>query len=207
MPSSMESKIEHIMQVRRQIIEAELREPHSDAYRDGLAKAVALRLTGSPCDSPFAPGTLENDAFNAGAKRGLECTQRYAQLYSRDTRVFFDLHADPKALVDRLARGRAMAERIIRALQVQGMGAAQLIGSMASGDIHENSDVDILVFDCGSLDPFHIIGEMEDGYLGREIGDEGIPVDCVVPAIMVEKERQRWMEMRTTSQHAEDESS
>lgn len=181
-----------IEQLTQRILEHELRDPHSDAYQDGLYQGIRLRLTGSGIINRFLPGSAEADAFESGARRGLDCTGCYVHQYARENNIVARLHAGPLRLADRLARGRALADRIINDMKNRGMGDAVLIGSMSTGRIREHSDIDILVIDCGTLDPMYVLGEIVETEC-REPGDEGIKIDCVVIDLLAEDKRKKWL--------------
>jgi hypothetical protein len=169
----------------QRIFDSDIREPRSKAYEMGLRQGVALRLTGACITNRFVPGSAEHDAFDARAQRGLDCTAAYMHQYAHENKAWPQLYSDPGRLAARLSRGRALADRIIKDMQRRGMREACLIGS-----IHEHSDIDILVIDCGTLDPVYVIGEVIKTYC-REPGEEGIKIDCVVLALMPEKDRQK----------------
>lgn len=188
---------EHIEQLSTRIFDHELNSLRSPAYKEGLRQGVALRLTGTSIDNMFNAGSAEHDAFEAGEQRGLYCTAGYMYRYARENNLFPRLYSDPRQLAERLARGRALANRIISDMQKRGMGEAKLVGSMSRGEIHERSDIDILVIDCGTLDPFYIVGEVVETNC-REPGDENIKIDCIALSLMNEKGQQRWLAETTT---------
>ena len=184
------------------ILEHELRDAHSNAYQDGLRQGVSLRLTGSSITNNFLPGTAESDAFESGARRGIDCTGAYMHRHARANGYAPWVHADPQRLADRLTRGRALADRIISDMKKRGMGDAVLIGSMSTGKIREHSDIDILVINCGTLDPVYVVGEIVETEC-REIGDEGIKIDCVVIDLLAENQREKWLALGRAARASE----
>ena len=86
--------------------------------------------------------------------------------------VFRKIGIDPVAAQNRLVEGRREAVRIIGAMKEKGV-IVELFGSMRKGTPHPNSDIDLLVTDCGALDPAFVMYEIE--LLSRDI-----PVDVMI---------------------------
>lgn len=87
-------------------------------------------------------------------------------------KIFRKTPIDQAAAQTRLVRGRLDAQRIIQAMAEKG-ATVELFGSMKTGNSHQFSDIDLLVTDCGPLDPAFCIYEIE-----LLSGD--IPVDVVI---------------------------
>lgn len=100
--------------------------------------------------------------------------------------IFKKIPVDRKAALKRLKDGRRDAERIIRAMEEKGV-TVELFGSMRVGNVHQYSDIDLLVTDCGSLDPALATYEME-----LLAGD--IPVDVTILAYVPKRSLECVME-------------
>lgn len=93
--------------------------------------------------------------------------------------IFKKIPVDHKAAIKRLKDGRRDAERIIRAMAEKGV-TVELFGSMQVGNTHQFSDIDLLVTNCGPLDPAIATYEME-----LLAGD--IPVDVTILAYVPQR--------------------
>lgn len=87
-------------------------------------------------------------------------------------KIFRKTPIDQNAAAQRLACGRLDAQRIIQAMSEKRV-TVELFGSMKTGAAHQFSDIDLLVTDCGALDPAFCIYEIE--LLSGEI-----PVDVII---------------------------
>ena len=101
------------------------------------------------------------------------------------TEIMQKITVDPRAIQDRLERGRSTASAIISHMRALGVDV-RLFGSMKKGQIDIASDIDLLVVDCGTLDhddiADHILSVASD-----------IPVDVVFLDEIARDARPRFM--------------
>lgn len=72
---------------------------------------------------------------------------------------FKKIPPDPEGSLKRLNEGRHQAELIIAEMKAKGV-TVELFGSMRTGKAFPNSDIDLLVTDCGPLDPEVVLVEI-----------------------------------------------
>ena len=93
---------------------------------------------------------------------------------------------DQSAVKRRVEEGRREADRIIHAMQEKGV-AVQLFGSIKTGNAFPNSDLDLLVTDCGPLDPEVVLVEIH-------AMENEIPLDVMLLQYIPESSLGRVME-------------
>jgi predicted nucleotidyltransferase len=96
------------------------------------------------------------------------------------------LALDPAAVMRRLENGRNEAAKIIDSMKKKGV-SVKLFGSMKTGKVFPNSDIDLLVTDCGPLDPEVVLVEIH-------AMEKEIPIDVTLLQFVPEKSLARIME-------------
>lgn len=93
---------------------------------------------------------------------------------------------DTEAVMRRLEKGRKEAAKIIDSMKQRGV-TVQLFGSMKTGNAFPNSDIDLLVTDCGPLDPEVVLVDIH-------AMENEIPIDVMLLQFVPEKSLRRVME-------------
>lgn len=96
------------------------------------------------------------------------------------------LTLDPADTQKRLDDGRGEADEIIEAMRQKGV-TVRLFGSMNTGKAFPNSDIDLLVTDCGPLSPEQVLVEIH-------AMEKDIPLDVLLLECVPEGSLQRVME-------------
>jgi predicted nucleotidyltransferase len=110
---------------------------------------------------------------------------------SKKIQEFKQIRRDPAAEAERLRAGRSLASRLIEAMATKGV-TIELFGSIQTGsNVFANSDVDLLVTDCGGIEPALIWYE-----LGLLSDDQPIEVDVTFLDLVPEDSRDRIQESR-----------
>lgn len=93
---------------------------------------------------------------------------------------------DPLAVKKRIEDGRREAQKIIATMKERGV-TVQLFGSIKTGNAFPNSDIDLLVTDCGPIDPEVVLVEIH-------AMENEIPLDVMLLQCVPERSMERVLE-------------
>lgn len=107
-------------------------------------------------------------------------------LYKPNCHKFEKIVIDQSAVKKRIEDGQKEADRIISEMEKKGV-TVKLFGSIKTGKAFPNSDIDLLVTDCGQMDPEIVLVEIH-------AMEKEIPLDVMLLQYVPEKNIERVME-------------
>lgn len=118
------------------------------------------------------PGDAANPRMPPGRPKKTSNVMPPGQAREQHSPRFQRISEDPAGAAKRFREGRIEADRIIAAMREKGV-KVELIGSMKTGKVGPNSDVDLLITDSGPMSPARALYEID-------LLEGAIPLDVIV---------------------------